>query len=249
MKHASLSGATPTDVAGQAAYSVRISPSRGGGLVGGAELAWDAVRGVPLRLAVYSTESSSPVLELTATEVSYGAVEESVFDINPPAGTKVTEVSSPEGSSAKGDSNHRSSTPSVTGSAAVQTALPFALDAPQALASMSLDEVRLMHFDGKPAALLTYGEGLGGIVVIESQAKTSAPSGATEGSSGVPSGATEGSSGSLPSGLPQVKLVGATATELPTPLGTLLQFDHSNVSYLLAGSVTPATAEAAAKGL
>ena len=66
--HANVSGATPTDVAGQAAYTVRVSPKEGGSLIGGAELSWDAVHGVPLRAAIYSsTSSSSPVIELAAT--------------------------------------------------------------------------------------------------------------------------------------------------------------------------------------
>ena len=50
-EHADVSGAQPTDVAGQAAYSVRISPKHDGGLLGWAELAWDAAHGVPLRAA------------------------------------------------------------------------------------------------------------------------------------------------------------------------------------------------------
>ena len=56
---------------------------------GGAELSWDADHGVPLRAAVYSTESSSPVLELAATSISYGPVEPSVFEFTPPANAKV----------------------------------------------------------------------------------------------------------------------------------------------------------------
>ena len=39
MRHAALSGAQPTDVAGQPAYTVRVEPRRNGGLVGGGELA------------------------------------------------------------------------------------------------------------------------------------------------------------------------------------------------------------------
>jgi hypothetical protein len=239
MRHATLSGATPTDVAGQAAYSVRISPSHNGGLVGGAELAWDAVHGVPLRLALYSTESSSPVIELTATEVSYGPVEESVFAITPPTGTKVTEVSAPEGTGKSDGHDHGSGFAGqapVSGASAVQAALPFTLDAPSTLAGMSLGRVQLVHLDGGPAALVTYGEGLGGIAVLESEVKAGGNS-------------AEGSSQSLPSGLPRVALPGASATELPTPLGTLLQFDRAGVSYVLGGSVTPATVEAAVKGL
>jgi outer membrane lipoprotein-sorting protein len=91
-KHADVSGATPTDVAGQPAYTVRVSPNESGSLLGGAELSWDADNGVPLRAAVYSSTSSSPVIELAATEVSFGPVESSVFEITPPANAKVQEI-------------------------------------------------------------------------------------------------------------------------------------------------------------
>jgi outer membrane lipoprotein-sorting protein len=91
-KHADLSGATPTDVAGQAAYTVRVSPREDGGLVAGAELSWDATTGAPLRAAIYSTTSASPVIELAATEVSYGPVASSTLDFTPPANAKVQEV-------------------------------------------------------------------------------------------------------------------------------------------------------------
>ncbi|MFZ1925619.1 MAG: hypothetical protein WAU42_05705 [Solirubrobacteraceae bacterium] len=95
-KHANISPATPTDVAGQAAYTVRLSPRENGGLIAGGELSWDATTGVPLRAAIYSTGSSSPVIELTATEVSYGPVESSTLDFTPPANAKVEEVTLPK---------------------------------------------------------------------------------------------------------------------------------------------------------
>src|ERR1019366_6645671 len=68
-KHATLSGATPDNVAGQAAYTVRVSPNEGGSLLGGAELSFDAANGAPLRAAIYSSTTSAPVIELAATEV------------------------------------------------------------------------------------------------------------------------------------------------------------------------------------
>lgn len=95
-RHANVSGATPTDIAGRPAYTVRVSPKESGSLLGGAELSWDAVHGVPLRAAVYSTESASPVMELAATSISYGPVEQSVFEFKPPANAKVQEVKLPE---------------------------------------------------------------------------------------------------------------------------------------------------------
>jgi outer membrane lipoprotein-sorting protein len=99
-QHADLSGAQPSDVAGQPTYTVRVSPKESGSLIGGAELSWDANNGVPLRAAVYSSTSAAPVIELAATgEVSYGPVDPSVFEFKPPAGAKVQEVKLPEPSS------------------------------------------------------------------------------------------------------------------------------------------------------
>jgi hypothetical protein len=91
-RRATISGAEPTDIAGQPAYSVTISPKQQGSLLGAVELAWDAVHGVPLRAAVYSTESTSPVIELTASEVSYGPIEGSVFEISPAPGSKIEQL-------------------------------------------------------------------------------------------------------------------------------------------------------------
>jgi outer membrane lipoprotein-sorting protein len=108
-KHADVSGATPTDVAGQPAYTVRVSPKESGSLFGGAELSWDAVHGVPLRAALYSSTSSSPVIELAASEISYGPVASSVFEFTPPAGAKIDELTLPTGhdtSKAGGQGSH-----------------------------------------------------------------------------------------------------------------------------------------------
>ncbi len=49
-----MSGAIPSDVAGQPAYTVQVSPKHDGGLLGDVQLAWDAVKGVPLRFAIYA---------------------------------------------------------------------------------------------------------------------------------------------------------------------------------------------------
>lgn len=94
-KHANLSGATPTDVAGQPAYTVHVAPNEGGSLLAGAELSFDAHNGAPLRAAIYSTTSSSPVIELAATKISFGPVPDSVFSFTPPAGAKIEEIKPP----------------------------------------------------------------------------------------------------------------------------------------------------------
>jgi outer membrane lipoprotein-sorting protein len=108
-QHANVSGATPTDIAGQAAYTVHVSPKETGSLLGAGELSWDAANGVPLRAAIYSSTSSSPALELAATSISYGTVEASVFEFTPPTNAKVEEVTFPQkhgseaGQSTQGD--------------------------------------------------------------------------------------------------------------------------------------------------
>jgi len=102
-KHADVSGATPTDVGGQPAYTVRVSPKEGGSLLGGAELSFDADNGAPLRAAVYSTASGSPVLELAASEVSFGPVEGSVFAFTPPPNAKIDEVTFSHDHQSNGD--------------------------------------------------------------------------------------------------------------------------------------------------
>jgi outer membrane lipoprotein-sorting protein len=195
-QHANVSGATPSNVAGQPTYTVRVSPKEGGSLIGGAELSWDANKGLPLRAAVYSSTSSSPVIELAATDgVSYGPIADSVFEFKPPAGVKIQDVKLPEKSASK---------------------------------------------TGKPAAdkyghptITHHGHGIAGVVVAEEKQPGSAPK----------------HSSSLPEGLPQVKVGGATATELPTALGTILSFERSGVRYVVGGFVPPSTIEAVARGL
>jgi outer membrane lipoprotein-sorting protein len=213
-KHANVSGATPTDVAGQAAYTVRISPRENGGLIAGAELSWDAVHGVPLRAAVYSTGGSSPVIELAATEISYGPVDASVFDYTPPADAKAQEVKLPARNGAHG----AASAPAGSGPSAPQPS------APGTSGSSSNDG------GGRPHVTV-HGKGLAAIAVLESPIKPGAKS-----------------AGSL-EGLRKVDINGTSASELPTALGTLLSFERAGVRYLLAGSVTPGTIEAFARGL
>ncbi len=120
LEHANVSGATPTDIAGQPAYTARISPKESGSLIGGAELSWDAKNGVPLRAGVYSSTSSAPVIELAASEISFGPVASSVFEFTPPANAKVEEVTLPTGhdkhpSASSGSSDHPKVTPHGSG--------------------------------------------------------------------------------------------------------------------------------------
>src|SRR5437588_3457273 len=105
-RHASVAGPRPGSLAGRPVYTVRVSPRPRAGLLGAVELAWDATRGVPLRVAVYASGDSRPVLELRATDVGYGPIPASTFSFTPPRGTKITNVAT--GTAARTDGAHAS---------------------------------------------------------------------------------------------------------------------------------------------
>jgi outer membrane lipoprotein-sorting protein len=220
---ANVSSATPDNVAGQPAYTVDVSPNANGGLVGGAELSWDAMTGVPLHFAVFAKGDTSPVLDLTATDISYGAVPASDVNISPPAGAKLVTLTLPTGGA------EAAGTTPVTGLDAVAAAVPFKLAAPDTLDGLERGEVRLTGTSADPGALVTYGEGLGTIAVSEHGADKPAASPLDQ--------------------LPSVSIGAANGHELVTALGTVLTFSSGGVSYTVAGSVTQADAEAAAHAL
>ena len=247
MQRINVVGPLPRNVAGQPAYKVKLSPKHDGGLLGDVQLAWDAAHGVPLGIAIYSRDSSTPVLELKATHISYGKVSTSDLSIKAPSGAKVVQVSpSATGAagSAKAKSGHLAQKrhAEVTGPAAVQSHLPFALVAPDKLVGLPRQSVELLDWGGHPAALATYGQGLGGIAVIEQAASASPPQSQ--------SGSQGGGDGQPGLSLPTVSINPTTSgQELATALGTVLRFDHGQVSYTVLGSVPPSAAGAAATQL
>ncbi len=230
---ATLSEARPGTIAGRPAYTLRLEPKRHGGLVGGAEIAWDAVNGAPLRAAIYAKGQADPVLEIKATAVSFGPVPSSTFDIAPPAGAKVVSVDAQTAP----DATDPSKPPKpVTGLAAVQAAVSFPISAPDTLAGMPRSEVRLIKGDKESGALVTYGEGLDGIAVLQTAEQ---PGGAPAAKPGRDSGVSLG----------EVTIGAVKGQKLSTPLGSGVTFARAGVRYLVLGSVIPSTAEAAARGL
>ena len=243
MRQVDVGGArtsSPGDVAGRAAYSVSVSPKHSGGLLGQAQLAWDAATGVPLRVAIYARGNPTPVLALSATNISYGQISGSDLNIAPPAGDKVVKVSGADMHGAVGQTARAARAKAkharVHGVAAVARRVPFTLGAPAALAGLPREAVSLLDWGGKPAALVTYGQGLGGIAVIEQSSAGQTASG----SSGADTGGLN---------LPTVSVNGATGQELATPLGTVVRFTHGGVAYTVLGSVAPYAAETAARAL
>jgi outer membrane lipoprotein-sorting protein len=219
-----LSGAEPGTTGGRPSYTVRVAPKDDGGLLGAAELAWDAVNGVPLRAAVYAQGESEPVVELAVHDVSFGAIPRSTLSAALPAGTDVVEIDPPIGGGSGRESH-------VRGAAAVGKRLDFPLAAPASLAGLPRTDVRLVRMRDGDGALITYGSGMGAIAVFERKA----PSAGNVGPHGLR--------------LPEINIDGATGSELATPLGTVLTFTHDGVAYVVAGSVPPVAAENAARGL
>ena len=242
--HVAVSGAVPSDVAGRPAYTVTVSPKAEGGLIGGASLAFDAARGVPLRFALYARGDSAPVLELKATDISFGSVSSSVFTLKPPSGAKVVNVDLPVAAGGRagaadhtGEGKARAGHAAVHGVSAVASHLGFALSAPATAGGMSRSAVTLIGKGANAGALVAYGQGLGGIYVIERPGAGSR----------LPRASAGGDQRGLT--LPTVTIDGVSAQELSTPLGTVLRFARGGVSYTLFGSVTAATAERAARAL
>ncbi len=238
-KSADLSRAVPGNVAGKPAYTVRISPKHSGGLLGAGALAWDAAKGVPLRAAVYAQGSNSPVLELKAESIKYGKVPASDFAVTPPADAKVVNVDVPSGPPAGAKHARSAAEHAVTGVGPVSKAVPFKLSAPAKLVGLPRHEVRLVDWKGKKAAVVTYGQNLGGMVVIEQPADAAAQT--------QPQPTDRHRDRGLQ--LPKVSINGATGEELDTALATMIRFDRGGVSYTVLGSVPPAAAQAAARGL
>ena len=147
-------------------------------------------------------------------------------DVNvaPPAGAKSVDLGSltRNGKDTAGQVH-------ASGLKPVQAAATFPVVAPDRLVGLPRQDVRLVGKSDSKAALVVYGHGLGAIVVVER------------------AGAA-GNSGAMGS-LPQVSLNGVTAHELATQLGTALTWKRGEVTYVLAGSVPPAAAEAAARAL
>jgi outer membrane lipoprotein-sorting protein len=216
-----LSGARPGTTGGQPSYTVRIAPKDDGGLLGAAELAWDSVHGVPLRAAVYAQGNDKPVLQLQASDVSFGRIPASALSFRPPAGTKTVQIDAPQ----PGASGHGKP---VRGVAAVSRQVDFPLAAPAKLAGLPRTSVRLVRMGDSDGALSTYGRGMGAIVVFQHKGTDQIGSGYR---------------------LPQINIDGATGTELATPLGTVLTFSRGGTTFVVAGSVPPVAAENAARGL
>jgi outer membrane lipoprotein-sorting protein len=222
-----ISGAKPDNVGGRPAYTVRVAPKDDGGLLAAGEVSWDAEKGMPLRAAVYAQGQDDPVLELELSDVHYGPVGDAALKPTAHAPGKVINLD--DDAPPHGGRGGAGAKAPVTGLADVRKHVAFDVSAPDELAGLTRSSATLAE-DGKDSgAVLTYGDGLGSIVVVEWPSSRKGPL------AGLP--------------LPDVNIDGATGQELATALGTIVTFDRGGVSYLVAGLVPPVAAENAARGL
>jgi hypothetical protein len=226
-QQATVSGAEPTTQAGQPEYKVTITPKHDAGLLGQAEIGWDAANGVPLHISIAAAGSSSPVLALDVTDISYGSVDAGALTIAPPATARIVDL----GSLGHATGSDTSAKHETQGLSAVSAAVSFKLSAPDTLVGLPRTGVRLIRDGSDPAALVTYGKGLGAIAVLERAVKQS------------------DQSPSPLSSLPAVSIGGATGHELPTAIGTLITAERGGVSYTLLGSLPANAAEAALRAV
>lgn len=245
--HLNISRAIPTDTGGQPTYTVRISPKHDAGLLGKLQLAFDASKGVPLDFAVYARGNSKPVLELAATDVSFGPISNpaGIFNIPVPSAQHTVKVASPAASQASGQATSAGKGAKkhseVNGVSAVAGKLTFKLAAPKRLDGLPRQSVSLLDTGSQHGALVIYGKNLGGIAVIEEPA--------TPSSSQALNLSTGSGDGARGLSLPTVTINGATGQELDTALGTIVRFTKGNVTYTVMGSVPAVAADAAARHL
>ncbi|MDQ3766230.1 MAG: hypothetical protein M3346_02675 [Actinomycetota bacterium] len=85
----------PQTVAGRDAYILVVTPGDPGTLIGRFELAIDAEMKVPLRIEVYPHRATAPAISAGFSDVSFEAIDPSMFEFEAPPGVRVEEVKPP----------------------------------------------------------------------------------------------------------------------------------------------------------
>jgi len=85
-----LSVGTDHSVAGRTAYELILTPNVEGSLIDQAKLSIDSETGMPLKVEVFSTNQVAAAMSVGFESISFGEVDQSLFDFTPPAGTEVT---------------------------------------------------------------------------------------------------------------------------------------------------------------
>jgi outer membrane lipoprotein-sorting protein len=232
-----LTTGAPVEFAGRWAYPLTLEPKgKSLTLVERAEVLVDAEAFVPLRFELYAEQTPEPVARYEAQDFEVGPVPDRRFELETPPGATVEQIEPPDGE--RGDNGREGGEPEVVGS--VEEAGELAGFPVEGLAEApggrQLEEIRA----ASGGAVLTYGSGWGTVVLAEKTGGDEVPEPQRETGEGREDGLQ----------VPTVDLGGGVeAREVATPVGTVLSWRSSGVSYTLAGSVPAAELEAAARTL
>ena len=166
------------------------------------------------------------MLELEATDISFGKVADSALTAAIPSGAKVDEIDM----GARTANRARRPRQGRSGVKDVAAKLAFALTAPRRARRPAAQGRAADQHRRQAGALVTYGAGLGG-----SRWSSPRPSSGQSPATRRDRGAWRCRASTIP---------GTTGgQELATALGTLVSFQRDGVQYIVVGSVTPMAAE------
>jgi outer membrane lipoprotein-sorting protein len=112
---AALSVSSTQWVAGEATYTLVLTPTSSTTLVGSVQVALDANNWVPLQLEVFAKGSDAAAIRVGFTSISFGPVDASTFEFTPPAGAAVTTSALPMHGLDEVDGNQHDAAPLTFG--------------------------------------------------------------------------------------------------------------------------------------
>lgn len=231
-----LAAGEPVELAGRWAYPLTLTPKdESQTLVEEAEVLIDAEAFVPLRFELFAEDVPEPVASYEAQDFEVGPVPERRFQFETPPGATVEEIEPKNGERHEGKRDDFTEPRKVESVEEAGELAGFPVEGlPEAPGGRELEEIRVIG----DAAVLRYGSGWGTMVLAEKKGGG--------GAAQIPE-AEEGRGEGLQ--VPTVDLGGVEAREVSTPVGTVLTWNDGGISYTLAGSVTAAELEGAARGL
>lgn len=231
-----LTQGRPIRYAGREAYVLTLSPKdEGATLVDRGRAVIDSETFLPLELALYAQGRPDPVFSWRVSDLDVGPVPAQRFAFQVPPGAKVIPFDEGREEFRTPEMRQGAEQPAeVKTVAEAQRLVEF--DVGELASPPGGRELTGVHLKGADGVVLTYGSGWGTVVLAQGPQEDS------------PSAQQPGGGDDL--ALPTVDLgKGVEATELSTPVGSVLRWNAGGVSYVLAGSVAASELERAAREL
>jgi len=154
---AALSVSSTQWVAGEATYTLVLTPTSSTTLVGSVQVALDANNWVPLQLEVFAKGSDAAAIRVGFTSISFGPVDASTFEFTPPVGADVTTSALPMHGLDEVDDNHKHDAAPLTFGTGFDTVVAYRLTSP---------------FPPEASALLPYSGPLASAIVADTASGT-----------------------------------------------------------------------------